>query len=109
MIEAVNAAFEVPKADLPKLPRQNHVPDGAASAVEMLKVLLKLTAEQEGVAAKIIANSDDLERIAVDGEEATVSALSGWRRDLFGEKALKLIRGEVALRFVDRRIEAVEL
>ncbi len=109
VIEAVNLAFDIPKADLPKLPRQNHVPDGAASAVEMLKVLLKLTAEQEGVAAKIIANSEDLERIAVDGEEATVSALSGWRRDLFGEKALKLIRGEVALRFVDKRIEAVEL
>ncbi|WP_377288125.1 ribonuclease D [Rhizobium sp. SG2393] len=109
VIEAVNLAFDIPKSDLPKLPRQNHVPDGAASAVEMLKVLLKLTAEQEGVAAKIIANSEDLERIAVDGEEATVSALSGWRRDLFGEKALKLIRGEVALRFVDKRIEAVEL
>ncbi|SIP94681.1 ribonuclease D [Rhizobium sp. RU20A] len=109
VVEAVNRAFDIPKADLPKLPRQNHVPDGAASAVEMLKVLLKLTAEQEGVAAKIIANSEDLERIAVDGEEASVSALSGWRRDLFGEKALKLIRGEVALRFVDKRIEAVEL
>ena len=99
----------LPKADMPKLPRQNQAPEGASAAVEMLKVLLKLIAEKQGVAAKIIANSDDLERIAVEGAKADVGALKGWRRELFGDTALKLINGEVALRFVDRKIEAVEL
>ncbi|MFC3071797.1 ribonuclease D [Shinella pollutisoli] len=109
LIEAIREALAIPKADLPRLPRQNHVPEGAAAASEMLKVLLKLVAEKEGVAAKIVANSDDLERIAIEGEDADVPALSGWRRELFGETALNLIGGKVALRFVDRKIEAVEL
>ena len=70
---------------------------------------MKLTTEKHGVAPKVIANSDDLERIAAEGEKAQVGALSGWRRELFGEKALKLLRGEMALRFVDRKVEVVEL
>ncbi len=86
-----------------------HTPEGAQSAVELLKVLLRLISEQHGVAAKVIANSDDLDKIAVDGESADVPALSGWRRDLFGEPALKLISGAVALRFVDKKVEIVEL
>ncbi len=109
ILEAVNAALELPKAEMPKLPRQNQAPEGAQAASEMLKVLLKLIAEKQGVAAKIIANSDDLERIASEGPKADVGALKGWRRELFGDTALKLINGEVALRFVDRKIEAVEL
>ncbi|KQS96677.1 MULTISPECIES: ribonuclease D [unclassified Rhizobium] len=109
ILEAVNAAIEMPKADMPKVPRQSQSPEGAQAASEMLKVLLKLIAEKQGVAAKIIANSEDLERIAAEGPKADVGALKGWRRELFGETALKLINGEVALRFVDRKIEAVEL
>lgn len=109
LLEAIGEALAIPKADLPRLPRQNHVPEGAAAASEMLKVLLKIVSEREGVAAKIIANTDDLEKIAVEGEAADVAALHGWRRELFGDTALNLIGGKVALRFVDKKIEAVEL
>lgn len=109
LVEAVNEALAIPKTDLPRLPRQNHTPEGAAAATEMLKVLLKLIAEKQGVAAKIIANSDDLDKIAAEGENADVGALKGWRRELFGDTALKLINGEVALRFVDKKIEAMEI
>ncbi|MCT7662531.1 ribonuclease D [Shinella kummerowiae] len=109
LLEAIGEALAIPKTDLPRLPRQNHVPEGAAAASEMLKVLLKIVSEREGVAAKIIANTDDLEKIAVEGESADVAALHGWRRELFGDTALNLIGGKVALRFVDKKIEAVEL
>lgn len=109
LLEAIGEALAIPKTDLPRLPRQNHVPEGAAAASEMLKVLLKIVSEREGVAAKIIANTDDLEKIAVEGEAADVAALHGWRRELFGDTALNLIGGKVALRFVDKKIEAVEL
>ncbi|WP_018239307.1 ribonuclease D [Ensifer sp. BR816] len=109
IVEAVTEALAIPKAELPRLPRQNHAPEGAAAAGEMLKVLLKLISEQEGVAAKIIASSEDLDRIAAEGEKAEVAALSGWRRELFGDMALKLINGEVALRFVGKKIEAMEI
>lgn len=109
IIEAVNAALAIPKADWPAVQRQNHMPEGSASAVELLKVLLRLTCEKHGVAAKMIANTDDLEKIAVDGENADVQAMQGWRRELFGNAALKLINGGMALRFVGKKIETFEL
>lgn len=109
LVEIVNEALETPKDAMPRLPRQKQAPEGAQASIELLRVLLKLTVEKENVAAKIIANSDDLEAIAVDGDAADVPALQGWRRELFGERALKLIRGELALRFANKKVEAVEL
>nr|WP_289851975.1 ribonuclease D [Rhizobium sp. SSA_523] len=109
ILDAVNTALALPKAEMPHAPKHVHTPEGAQSAVELLKVLLRLISEKHGVAAKVIANTDDLDKIAVDGENAEVAALAGWRRDLFGEPALKLIAGSVALRFVDKKVETVEL
>ncbi|MDB5525622.1 MAG: ribonuclease [Rhizobium sp.] len=109
IIASVNAALAIPKADLPKIPRPANAPEGTGAAVEMLKVLLKLISEQHGVAAKIIATGDDLDTIAAKGEDADVGALHGWRRELFGLPALRLIRGEIALRFVNRRVDLVEI
>ncbi|MHB0952308.1 MAG: ribonuclease D [Allorhizobium sp.] len=109
IVEAVNAALALPKSEMPHVHRHSHVPEGAAAAVELLKVLLRLISEKHGVAAKVIANSEDLDRIAAEGEKADVPAMHGWRRELFGDVALKLIAGGVALRFVDKRVEAVEL
>jgi ribonuclease D len=108
ILGAVNAALAIPKADLPRIPRPANLSEGSGAAVEMLKVLLKLIAEKNGVASKIIASGDDLDAIASKGEEAEVAALHGWRRELFGEPALKLIQGEMALRFVNRKIAGVE-
>jgi ribonuclease D len=75
----------------------------------MLKVLLKLIAEKNGVAAKIIASGEDLDLLAAKGEEAGIDALQGWRRDLFGEPALQLIQGQMALRFVNRKVDVISL
>ena len=94
---------------MPHAPKHVHLPEGTGAAVELLKVLLKLISDKQGVAAKVLANTDDLEKIAAEGELAEVAALSGWRRELFGDTALKLIQGGVALRFVNKKVEAVEL
>ena len=67
-----------------------------------------MVAEEHGVAARIIANTDDLEQIAAD-DEADVPALKGWRRQLFGEQALALKRGELALSMSPRGVTAVAL
>lgn len=109
VLEAVNTALALPRSEMPHVPRQAQPPEGAAAAVELLKVLLKLISEKHGVAPKVIANSDDLDRIAAEGETADVGAMHGWRRDLFGEPALQLIRGEIALRFAGRKVETVAL
>ncbi|MBP1850706.1 ribonuclease D [Rhizobium halophytocola] len=108
IVEAVNEALALPKEEMPRLPRHTPTPDGAQAAVELLKVLLRLTSERHGVAAKMIANSDDLDRIASEGENAEVPAMQGWRRELFGNSALKLISGGMALRFADKKVETVE-
>lgn len=109
VLEAVNAALALPKAEMPHVPRQTQAPEGAAAAVELLKVLLKLISEKHGVAPKVIANTDDLDKIAAEGEKADVAALHGWRRELFGEPALQLITGQIALRFAGRKVETVSL
>lgn len=108
LLEAVNAALAIPKDSLPRLPKLFNSPEGSSAAAELLKVLLRLTAEKEGVAPKILASSDDIDRIAAEGEKADVPALHGWRREVFGERALKLVRGEIALKFEKRKIVAVE-
>ncbi|MDO6963740.1 ribonuclease D [Rhizobium alvei] len=109
ILAQINAALAIPKADLPKVPKPQNLPEGNGAAVEMLKVLLKLIAEKNGVAAKIIASTDDLESIAAKGEESEAAALHGWRRELFGLPALKLVRGEIGLRFVNRKVDVVDL
>lgn len=109
LLDAVNQALALPKSELPAMPRQQQSPEGSGAAVELLKVLLKLTAEKHGVAPKVIANSDDLEKIATDGEKADAAAMHGWRKELFGDVALKLINGEIGLRFTGKKVEAVEL
>ena len=94
---------------MPKLPRLPQQAEGSSAAAELLKVLLRLVAEREGVAAKVLASSDDLDRIAAEGEQADVPALSGWRRQVFGEEALRLVRGEIAIRFERRKIAVFEV
>lgn len=108
MLAIIDAALSVPKEDLPKLPRPPQAAEGSNAAAELLRVLLRLVAEKEGVAAKVLATGDDIDRIATDGEKAEVAALSGWRREVFGEQALKLVRGEIAIKFDKRRIVVFE-
>jgi ribonuclease D len=91
---------------LPPQARTQPAPNGAA-AVELLKVLLRMISERHHVAAKVIATVDDLERIAAD-DEADVPALHGWRRELFGEKAIALKHGKLALAIEKGKVAAVE-
>jgi ribonuclease D len=83
-------------------------PANAGAVVELLKVLLKARAEDAGVASKLIATMSDLEKIAAD-DEADTPALEGWRREAFGEDALKVKRGELALVLDGARVRAVEV
>ncbi|MFZ1773764.1 MAG: ribonuclease D [Rhizobiaceae bacterium] len=106
LLSAINTALDVPKEDLPKLPRHTHNPEGAGAASELLKVLLRLVAEEQGVATKVLATGDEIDRIAAEGEKADVAALTGWRREVFGNRALDLVNGKIAIRFRDRKIIA---
>jgi ribonuclease D len=108
ILDIVNGALDLPREEMPSMPRQVQLPEGTGAASELLRVLLRLVADKEGVAAKMLASSDDLDRIAAHGEEADVPALHGWRREVFGEQALRLVRGELGLKFDKRRIRVFE-
>lgn len=84
------------KAELPLMPERYRGPSPKGAVGDLLRVLLKSVAEQNGVAARIIATSDDIDSIVLD-DEADVPALKGWRRKLFGEKALDIKHGRIGL------------
>lgn len=96
VLEAVQKGLERDPATVPPLQRGEPMPPEAQAVMDLLRVLLKATAGRHGVAPKLIATSDDLEQIA-RSSDADVGALRGWRRKLFGEDALSLKSGELAL------------
>lgn len=109
LLAAVREALKDPEAYAPVIERTKHQPSPAAGAVvELLKVLLKARSEDAGVASKLIATMSDLEQIAND-DNANSQALTGWRREAFGEDALRLKRGELALVLDGTRVRVVEV
>jgi ribonuclease D len=108
LIEMMREAMAAPEKHAPKLARQNQLPNNIGPVVELLKVFLRVVAEEEGVAPRLIATVPDLEQIAAS-DKADVPALSGWRYKVFGEAALKLKRGELALILENGKVVAIEL
>jgi ribonuclease D len=106
ILEAVKRGLARDPSELPRLDKPRQSFNGNAT-VELLKVLLRMTSEQHGVAAKVIATVDDLERIASD-DTADVAALKGWRREMFGVHALALKHGRTALAIERGRVVTVE-
>ena len=87
---------------------RNDAPLGRLPLVDLLKVLLKLRCEDYEVAQKLIASSPDIDALA-SSDDADIPALRGWRREVFGDAALKLKAGRLALAGRDGRIEVIEL
>jgi len=108
LIERLVTVLADPKAHAPEIDKRPPPSSNIGPVVEMLKVFLKVVAEQDGVAARLIATVPDLELLAAD-DDADIPALTGWRRDVFGVEALKLKRGEIALVLENGRVEVVEL
>jgi ribonuclease D len=106
IVAAVQRGLARDQATLPKLEKPRNNSNGAAT-VELLKVLLRMTSERHAVASKVIATVDDLEEIAAD-DNADVVALQGWRRELFGEAALALKHGKLALAIEKGRVVRVD-
>jgi len=94
------------EADYPPPAPRRDLPQGLGPLVELLRVLLKLRCEENHVATKLVADSEDLEMIAAD-DRAPVRALQGWRAELFGKDALDLKHGRLALTAAGKRINLV--
>jgi len=108
ILAIVERARALPEAAWPELPAQHKVPAGIGPVVDLMRVLLRLVAEENDVAPRLIADNDDLEAMAAD-DNAAVPALSGWRAELFGRDALDLKHGRLALTASGTRIERLHL
>ncbi|MDC0196746.1 ribonuclease D [Gammaproteobacteria bacterium] len=108
ILKAVETGKNMPEKQQPVLPRRPSLPSGIGPTADLIKVLLKLKSTQKEVAPKLIANASDIEKIAAYGETAEVPALTGWRRQLFGQEALDLRDGKLALIINNQKLELVE-
>jgi len=98
IIEVLNAARQIPASQYVKLPKERPLPQGAAGLHELLKLLLKLTSQESGVVAKLIASDDDLKRFATF-KDRNNPILKGWRKELFGNRAIELRNGKLSIRY----------
>ena len=106
LLEAAAVTIALPEASLPEVPRQRDAARPSAALVQLLKVLLTARCEENQVAAKLIASSDDIDRIASEAAP-DVPALHGWRRTVFGDDAVALREGRVALGVDGKRIRLI--
>ncbi len=104
----VERVLAIPENDYPEPPARRDPPPGLGPLVDLMRVLLKMRCEEHGVAQKLVASAEDLEMIA-SSDTAPVRALSGWRQELFGNAALDLKHGRLAMTAAGKRIKLVLL
>ncbi|WP_264213347.1 ribonuclease D [Leisingera thetidis] len=107
ILEAVAKGVACPAENHPKMDRSKEKLQVNPALADLLRVLLKAKTEAEGVAAKLIAPSADLDAIAAGLRD--VPALSGWRREVFGADALRLCEGKIGLAADGQAVQVVEL
>jgi ribonuclease D len=108
ILAAVERGLAVPDKECPRPEAGRGFQQRPGPSADLLKVLLKMKAEKHDVAQRLIASSDDIEAIALD-DNADVPALSGWRRELFGDDAIALKHGRLALTADGAEIRTIEL
>ena len=108
ILRVVAEASNIPESDAPQLEKLNKSKPQKPALIELLKVLLKHKSEDNNVAQKLIASTADLEAIA-ENDNANVLALSGWRKDVFGDDALLLKSGKIALSAAGDRIKVIRI
>jgi ribonuclease D len=96
------------KSELPAMPERYRGPSPKGAVGDLIRVLLKAVSEEHGVAARILATSDDIDALVLD-DNADVPALKGWRRKLFGEKALAIKHGKIGLAATRKGVIEIEL
>ena len=108
ILRVVAEASNIPESDAPQLENLNKTKPQKPALIELLKVLLKHKSEDNNVAQKLIASTADLEAIA-ENDNANVLALNGWRKDVFGDDALLLKSGKIALSAAGDRIKVIRI
>ncbi|MEO1543140.1 MAG: ribonuclease D [Pseudomonadota bacterium] len=106
IIQAVKTGLDRDTETVPPLRQGKPLSADQSATLELLKVLLKAAAARHDVAARIIADASDLEALARN-DGAGIQAMKGWRRQLFGEDALRLKNGQIALTLKDGDVKTI--
>lgn len=109
LVESLNAAISNAEDYAPKLPKVQHMPPNLGPTIEMLKTLLRLRTEYVDIAPRMVANNADIEKLAAFGPKADIAALKGWRKEIFGDDALKMLDGKIGLRLQGREVVAKDI
>jgi ribonuclease D len=105
LLAAIRQARALREEELPQLQKEKVGPPPSPALVALLKVLLAAKSEEHDVAPRLLASGDDLEKLATGQED--VPALHGWRREVFGDAALALRSGQLALGVDGRRVKLI--
>ncbi len=108
LLAVIAEVKQLPEDALPRAERPKESQRASPALVSLLKVLLNACAEQNNVAPRLVASGEEIEALALD-ETVESPLLTGWRREMFGEDALRLIRGEIALSASGKRIKIVQV
>lgn len=105
MLEAVQMIMEADPKSLPKRDKKKPFPQNKTGILEMLRLLLKIEAAQHDITPRRIADTEDLQDIAMKGDKADVPAMKGWRYEIFGSKCVDLMEGRVGLSLKNGEID----
>ncbi len=109
LLEAIQNGVDMPKEERPIAKKKQNYPSYIGPTVELLKVLLKMKADECNVAQRMVATNDDLYRLAFE-KEPDVPANKGWRHEVFGKDVQDLRAGKTAFKMTDNgKIELVTL
>ena len=107
ILKAVKEGLDIDPKSLPQPEDgRDDMSEATQAAAEVLKLALKVVCEQQGIAPKLVASSSDIEAVAESGE-ADVQMMHGWRRELFGDLALAIKRGEAVIGFERGRVRVL--
>ena len=107
ILDVIESALKIKREKWPLVSNTNS-PKISKSSLELLKLLLKYCSEESGLAEKVIANTEDLKSILIDPKK-NIKIFTGWRNDIFGEKALSLLNGKLAFKIEKGKIKQIDI
>ena len=107
ILNAISRGLALKSNQCPKVPKVRSKLPNSWPTTELLKVLLKMKCEKHSVAQKLIANSNDIDELARN-DNADIPALKGWRRQIFGDDAIALKQGKIAMTVVNNSIQLIK-
>ena len=108
IIETIQNANRIIQEDWPNVIKTYKKSNISSNSLELLKLLLKFSSEESGLAEKLIANNDDL-RDLIEAKNNDLRVFKGWRNDIFGKEAILLLNGKLGFRLENGQVKKIQI